>query len=641
MSAYIPTTNPDKVKFKEEEEEMEQVKTTSYTDANKLKQAINDYIDTKIKNNKKTKNLHYLNHALRNFCVKTMLDKHSNKLNSSIIDNMLNEFINKVNEHYKDIITKPITLTDRTRPGLLTQILNMTIDISHGKLQNNAFINYALNEVYNSIKGQIKKNINKDSDKYKRANEELINYTNTQDKHDVAHNKKKKKPSDNNKSNDDYLSYLDATPVNDKKEIDNDNLDTIGAEEEQEQEQAPEEPKPKINDSRDDTKATNVKVQDETDTSDIKKRVSKLVDDTQSEAFKEPEQVPKHDEQALDEEEQTPEHEEEEALDEEEQVPEHEEEAPEQEQEKWPRSMYKQFNNMFDELKDSKKLGNALYIYTDFCEGVINEIRNANPDEINQDIARAILDYVNLFNSAVFGPDGKWNNGFNNGKILNIITNKETIRDGVIKNRTRLSFMRYDGKDYKDMSWLQLKHLMQTVVAESNQLANKYNLPMLKTITFSEVLNKNIIGYNSLKNNEANQYGYIDTDNVYGVTEMLRNNEVLQGLINKGIITKDGYGNYTYDNEPINISELTNIITKARLQDILTRSRGSLTEMQRNNKAVYQTVSKALQRRRKMFIHINKSAEPTINKLDKEKQSGIIVNGKYKINPMLLRNNLK
>lgn len=636
MSAYIPITNPEKVKFKEEEEEMEQVKTTSYDEANKLKEAINKYIDAKLK--KKNKNLHYLNHVLRNFCIKIMLDKHSNNLNSTTTNNMLNEFINKVNEHYKDILTKPIMLTKDTRPGLLTQISNMTIDISHGKLQNNAFINYALNEVYSSIKGQIKKNINKDSDKYKRANEELINYTNSQDKHDVAHNKEKKKPSKENKPNDDYLSYLDATPVNDKKEIDNDNLDTIGAEEEQ----APEEPKPKINDSRDDTKATNVKLQDETDTSDIKKRVSKLVDDTQSEAFKEPEHEPKHEE-----EEQTPEHEdnedneEEQTPEQEEQTPEHEEEVPEQEQEKWPRTMYKHFNNMFDELKDSKKLGNALYIYTDFCDGIINEIRNVNTGEMNQDIARAILDYVNLFNSAVFGPDGKWNNGFNNGKILNIITNKETIRDGVIKNRTRLSFMRSDGKDYKDMSWLQLKHLIQTVVAESNQLANKYNLPLLKTITFSEVLNKNIIGYNSLKNNEANQYGYIDTDNVYGITEMLRNNEVLQGLINKGIITKDGYGNYTYDNEPINISELTNIITKARLQDILTRSRGSLTEMQRNNKAVYQTVSKALQRRRKMFIHINKSAEPTINKLDKEKQNGVIINGKYKLNPMLLRNNLK
>ena len=630
MSAYIPTTNPDNVKFKEEEEELEQIKTNKPRDElDNIKQAINKYIDEKLKS--KNKNLHYLNHALRNFCINIMIDKYSNNINSTTTNNMLNEFINKVNEHYKDILTKPIVLTKDVKPSLLKHIREMSINLLNGELQKNTFINYVFDKVYSSIKTQIKKHINKESDKYKRANEEHINYINSKGKHDIVHGIKqtsnKKTPSD------DYLSYLDATPVNDKKGTDESNYDTIVAEEEQ----VPEEPKPKINDSRDDTKATNVKIQDETDTSDIKKRVSKLVDDTQSEAFKEPEQTPEHEE-----EEQVPEHEEEEALDEEEQVPEHEEEeAPEQEQETWPRSMYKQFNNMFDELKDSKKLGNALYIYTDFCDGVINEIRNANTGEMNQDIARAILDYVNLFNSAVFGPDGKWNNGFNNGKILNIITNKETIRDGVIKNRTRLSFMRNDGKDYKDMSWLQLKHLIQTVVAESNQLANKYNLPLLKTITFSEVLNKNIIGYDSLKNNEANQYGYIDTDNVYGITEMLRNNEVLQGLINKGIITKDGYGNYTYDNEPINISELTNIITKARLQDILTRSRGSLTEMQRNNKAVYQTVSKALQRRRKMFIHINKSAEPTINKLDKEKQNGVIINGKYKINPMLLRNNLK
>ena len=294
---------------------------------------------------------------------------------------------------------------------------------------------------------------------------------------------------------------------------------------------------------------------------------------------------------------------------------------------------------MLDAINNSKKLGNSLYIYTDFCEGVINEIDNG--DNIDKNIASNILDYVNLFNSAIFGPDGKWNNSFNNGKILNIISNRETIRDGIIKNNTRLMLYNDDKTNYKDLSWLQLKNHINTLAAKSNTLANKFGLPLLKTIIFTEVLNKNIISYNSLKNNEANQYGYIDTDNVYGVTEMLRNNEVLQGLISKGIITKDGYGNYTYDNEPINISELTNIITKARLQDILTRSRGSLTEMQKNNKAVYQTVSKALQRRRKMFIHINKSAEPTINKLDKEKQNGIIANGKYKINPLLLRNNLK
>ena len=625
MSRYIKITNPDKVKFKEEEEELEQIKPKSYDEADNLKQELNKYIDNKLKNNKK--NLHYLNHVLRSFCIKELLRKYDDK---PFNNNSITELLKKVNNHYKNILKNDttITLSSDITTGLTTRY--------HEEItKKHPFINYVFNETYKSIKDQINKNINTESEEYKKAIEKHNNLIKTKDEEIKSTGIKRTKTEtkrDNAKGA--YLSYIDNTPVNDNKEIDNDNIETIAAEEEQkpeEEEQAPEqepeqkqeeEPKPKINDSRNNN-AANVKIQDETNTSDIKKRVNKLVDDTQSEVFKEPEQK----------EEQTPEQ-----TPEEEQKPE-EEEAPEEEAEEWPRSMYKHFNNMLDAINNNKKLGNSLYIYTDFCEGVINEIDNG--DNINKDIASNILDYVNLFNSAIFGPDGKWNNGFNNGKILNIISNRETIRDGIIKNNTRLMLYNNEKTNYKDLSWLQLKHLINTLAAKSNTLANKFGLPLLKTIIFTEVLNKNIISYNSLKNNEANQYGYIDTDNVYGVTEMLRNNEVLQGLISKGIITKDGYGNYTYDNEPINISELTNIITKARLQDILTRSRGSLTEMQKNNKAVYQTVSKALQRRRKMFIHINKSAEPTINKLNKEKQNGIIANGKYKINPLLLRNNLK
>ena len=636
MSRYIKITNPDKVKFKEEEEELEQIKPKSYDEADNLKQELNKYIDNKLKNNKK--NLHYLNHVLRSFCIKELLRKYDDK---PFNNNSITELLKKVNNHYKNILKNDttITLSSDITTGLTTRY--------HEEItKKHPFINYVFNETYKSIKDQINKNINTESEEYKKAIEKHNNLIKAKDEEIKSTGIKRTKTEtkrDNAKGA--YLSYIDNTPVNDNKEIDNDNIETIAAEEEQapeqeeeqepeqeeeqapeqklEEEQAPEEPKPKINDSRDENKAANVKIQDETNTSEIKKRVDKQVnkpvnkpvDDTQSEVFKEPEQAPEQ---------------------EEEQAPEQEEE---QEPEEWPRSMYKQFNNMLDAINNSKKLGNSLYIYTDFCEGVINEIDNG--DNITKDIASNILDYVNLFNSAIFGPDGKWNNGFNNGKILNIISNRETIRDGIIKNNTRLMLYNNEKTDYKDLSWLQLKHFINTLAAKSNTLANKFGLPLLKTIIFTEVLNKNIISYNSLKNNEANQYGYIDTDNVYGVTEMLRNNEVLQGLISKGIITKDGYGNYTYDNEPINISELTNIITKARLQDILTRSRGSLTEMQKNNKAVYQTVSKALQRRRKMFIHINKSAEPTINKLNKEKQNGIIANGKYKINPLLLRNNLK
>ena len=630
MSRYIKITNPDKVKFKEEEEELEQIKPKSYDEADNLKQKLNEYIDNKLKNNKK--NLHYLNHVLRSFCIKELLRKHDDK---PFNNNSITELLKKVNNHYKNILKNDttITLSSDITTGLTTRY--------HEEItKKHPFIDYVFNETYKSIKDQINKNINTESEEYKKAIEKHNNLIKAKDE-EIKSTGRKRTKTETKRDNAEgaYLSYIDNTPVNDNKEIDNDNIETIAAEEEQapeheeeqapeheeeqapehEEEQAPEEPKPKNNDSRDENKAANVKIQDETNTSEIKKRVdeqvNKLVDDTQSEVFKEPEQAPEH------EEEQAPEHE--------------EEQAPEE----WPRSMYKQFNNMLDAINNSKKLGNSLYIYTDFCEGVINEIDNG--DNITKDIASNILDYVNLFNSAIFGPDGKWNNGFNNGKILNIISNRETIRDGIIKNNTRLMLYNNEKTNYKDLSWLQLKHLINTLAAKSNTLANKFGLPLLKTIIFTEVLNKNIISYNSLKNNEANQYGYIDTDNVYGITEMLRNNEILQGLISKGIITKDGYGNYTYDNEPINISELTNIITKARLQDILTRSRGSLTEMQKNNKAVYQTVSKALQRRRKMFIHINKSAEPTINKLNKEKQNGIIANGKYKINPLLLRNNLK
>ena len=621
MSRYIKITNPDKVKFKEEEEELEQIKPKSYDEADNLKQKLNEYIDNKLKNNKK--NLHYLNHVLRSFCIKELLRKHDDK---PFNNNSITELLKKVNNHYKNILKNDttITLSSDITTGLTTRY--------HEEItKKHPFIDYVFNETYKSIKDQINKNINTESEEYKKAIEKHNNLIKAKDE-EIKSTGRKRTKTETKRDNAEgaYLSYIDSTPVNDKKEIDNDNIETIAAEEEQkpeEEEEAPEqepeqkqeeEPKPKINDSRD-NKAANVKIQDETNTSEIKKRVDKQVnkpvDDTQSEVFKEPEQAPEQ------EEEQAPEHE--------------EEQAPEE----WPRSMYKQFNNMLDAINNSKKLGNSLYIYTDFCEGVINEIDNG--DNITKDIASNILDYVNLFNSAIFGPDGKWNNGFNNGKILNIISNRETIRDGIIKNNTRLMLYNNEKTNYKDLSWLQLKHLINTLAAKSNTLANKFGLPLLKTIIFTEVLNKNIISYNSLKNNEANQYGYIDTDNVYGITEMLRNNEILQGLISKGIITKDGYGNYTYDNEPINISELTNIITKARLQDILTRSRGSLTEMQKNNKAVYQTVSKALQRRRKMFIHINKSAEPTINKLNKEKQNGIIANGKYKINPLLLRNNLK
>ena len=630
MSRYIKITNPDKVKFKEEEEELEQIKPKSYDEADNLKQKLNEYIDNKLKNNKK--NLHYLNHVLRSFCIKELLRKHDDK---PFNNNSITELLKKVNNHYKNILKNDttITLSSDITTGLTTRY--------HEEItKKHPFIDYVFNETYKSIKDQINKNINTESEEYKKAIEKHNNLIKAKDE-EIKSTGRKRTKTETKRDNAEgaYLSYIDNTPVNDNKEIDNDNIETIAAEEEQapeheeeqapeheeeqapehEEEQAPEEPKPKNNDSRDENKAANVKIQDETNTSEIKKRVdeqvNKLVDDTQSEVFKEPEQAPEH------EEEQAPEHE--------------EEQAPEE----WPRSMYKQFNNMLDAINNSKKLGNSLYIYTDFCEGVINEIDNG--DNITKDIASNILDYVNLFNSAIFGPDGKWNNGFNNGKILNIISNRETIRDGIIKNNTRLMLYNNEKTNYKDLSWLQLKHLINTLAAKSNTLANKFGLPLLKTIIFTEVLNKNIISYNSLKNNEANQYGYIDTDNVYGITEMLRNNEILQGLISKGIITKDGYGNYTYDNEPINISELTNIITKARLQDILTRSRGSLTEMQKNNKAVYQTISKALQRRRKMFIHINKSAEPTINKLNKEKQNGIIANGKYKINPLLLRNNLK
>ena len=629
MSRYIKITNPDKVKFKEEEEELEQIKPKSYDEADNLKQKLNEYIDNKLKNNKK--NLHYLNHVLRSFCIKELLRKHDDK---PFNNNSITELLKKVNNHYKNILKNDttITLSSDITTGLTTRY--------HEEItKKHPFIDYVFNETYKSIKDQINKNINTESEEYKKAIEKHNNLIKAKDE-EIKSTGRKRTKTETKRDNAEgaYLSYIDSTPVNDKKEIDNDNIETIAAEEEQEpeqeEEQAPEqkleeeqkpeeeeqepeqkeeqepeqkleeEPKPKINDSRD-NKAANVKIQDETNTTDIKKRVNKpvdeQVDDTQSEVFKE--------------------------------------EAPEQEAEQWPRSMYKYFNNMLDAINNNKKLGNSLYIYTDFCEGVINEIDNS--DNITKDIASNILDYVNLFNSAIFGPDGKWNNGFNNGKILNIISNRETIRDGIIKNNTRLMLYNNEKTNYKDLSWLQLKHIINTLVAKSNTLANKFGLPLLKTIIFTEVLNKNIISYNSLKNNEANQYGYIDTDNVYGITEMLRNNEILQGLISKGIITKDGYGNYTYDNEPINISELTNIITKARLQDILTRSRGSLTEMQKNNKAVYQTISKALQRRRKMFIHINKSAEPTINKLNKEKQNGIIANGKYKINPLLLRNNLK
>lgn len=622
MSRYIKITNPDKVKFKEEEEELEQIKPKSYDEADNLKQKLNEYIDNKLKNNKK--NLHYLNHVLRSFCIKELLRKHDDK---PFNNNSITELLKKVNNHYKNILKNDttITLSSDITTGLTTRY--------HEEItKKHPFIDYVFNETYKSIKDQINKNINTESEEYKKAIEKHNNLIKAKDE-EIKSTGRKRTKTETKRDNAEgaYLSYIDSTPVNDNKEIDNDNIETLAAEEEEEaqeeapeqaqeheEEQAPEEPKPKINDSRDENKAANVKIQDETNTSEIKKRVDKQVnkpvDDTQSEVFKEPEQAPEQEEEAP-------------------------EQEAEQEPEEWPRSMYKHFNNMLDAINNSKKLGNSLYIYTDFCEGVINEIDNG--DNITKDIASNILDYVNLFNSAIFGPDGKWNNGFNNGKILNIISNRETIRDGIIKNNTRLMLYNNEKTNYKDLSWLQLKHLINTLAAKSNTLANKFGLPLLKTIIFTEVLNKNIISYNSLKNNEANQYGYIDTDNVYGVTEMLRNNEILQGLISKGIITKDGYGNYTYDNEPINISELTNIITKARLQDILTRSRGSLTEIQKNNKAVYQTISKALQRRRKMFIHINKSAEPTINKLNKEKQNGIIANGKYKINPLLLRNNLK
>ena len=172
-----------------------------------------------------------------------------------------------------------------------------------------------------------------------------------------------------------------------------------------------------------------------------------------------------------------------------------------------------------------------------------------------------------------------------------------------------------------------------------NNHAEQFN----ETITYPKLEQKTYIGesikYSNVINN-GNQRLYNDIDKIDNVTNDIANNKFINDMLNSGLIVKQN-NNYVYDGVELDQDQVLKIVNKARIQEILTRSRSALTNMQKQNRATQRAIGKAERLRRERYIAINKSYNSNKSNEQKEvdKNKGILNNG-YKINPLLLRSNL-
>ena len=302
------------------------------------------------------------------------------------------------------------------------------------------------------------------------------------------------------------------------------------------------------------------------------------------------------------------------------------------------------YKNPFDEItnEDIKPniileykttLSNYLQAYFDTVNEIIKIYENYKENIISGYIEDLVYYFMGQHQRLFTDENSIWNHFLKNDSNITRALKTKDILKGILTKNTKFID--------SDITFGDLLNKVSQLTTFLNTLATQYKTPLLPEVIIDNHIGNDIKKIYFLLKNPANQYGYNGVDNIEELTNILERDNDVKRLLNNGEITKQG-DDYIYKNEVLSKPQLYKAIMKKNINEILTRSRSSMTDLQKRNKETIKATERRENKRKEMFIKINKGTKHSETTKDKIiKSNGIMVNPGLKINPLLFRANIK